>query len=67
VSRRELGSAVVVGLTVATLFGVFLVPALFTLVERLVRWQQRRRAPQPSPGGPSAPQVAPSHAEERGS
>ncbi|HEY2749538.1 MAG TPA: efflux RND transporter permease subunit, partial [Polyangia bacterium] len=44
VSRQELGSAVVVGLSVATLFGVFLVPALFALVERAVRWSHRRRA-----------------------
>ena len=43
VSRRELGSAVVVGLTIATMFGVFLVPVLFALVERLVRWSHRRR------------------------
>ena len=43
VSRQELGSAVVVGLTVATLFAVFLVPVLFAVVERIVRWGQRRR------------------------
>jgi HAE1 family hydrophobic/amphiphilic exporter-1 len=44
-SRRELGSAVIVGLFIATLFGVFLVPALFAIVERLVRrartWRSR--------------------------
>ena len=45
VSRQELGSAVVVGLAVATLFGVFLVPVLFALVERVVRWRSRRREP----------------------
>jgi len=46
-SRRELGSAVIVGMTVATLFGVFLVPALFVIVERVVRrqwWPRPRRA-----------------------
>jgi hydrophobe/amphiphile efflux-1 (HAE1) family protein len=37
ISRQELGSAVIVGLLVATLFGLFLVPALFTIVERLTR------------------------------
>jgi len=42
-SRRELGTAVVIGLTIATFFGVFLVPVLFTVVERVVRWGQRRR------------------------
>jgi len=40
-SRRELGSAVIVGLLVATLFGIFLVPALFAIVERLVRRDKR--------------------------
>jgi HAE1 family hydrophobic/amphiphilic exporter-1 len=45
-SRRELGSAVIVGLLVATLFGVFLVPALFAVVERLVRRSSRaKKAP----------------------
>jgi hydrophobe/amphiphile efflux-1 (HAE1) family protein len=47
VSRQELGSAVVVGLTIATLFGVFLVPVLFALVERIVRRSSRRRAAEP--------------------
>src|SRR4029077_4380805 len=42
-SRQELGSAVIVGLLVATLFGVFLVPALFAIVERLVRRSGERR------------------------
>jgi HAE1 family hydrophobic/amphiphilic exporter-1 len=43
VSRQELGTAVVIGLTIATFFGVFLVPVLFTVVERIVRWGQKRR------------------------
>jgi HAE1 family hydrophobic/amphiphilic exporter-1 len=42
-SRRELGSAVIVGMLIATLFGVFLVPAMFALVERAVRLRCRRR------------------------
>jgi multidrug efflux pump subunit AcrB len=42
-SRRELGSTVIVGLLVATVFGVFLVPVLFTVVERLVERTRRRR------------------------
>jgi HAE1 family hydrophobic/amphiphilic exporter-1 len=42
VSRQELGSAVVVGLLIATLFGVFLVPVLFVLVERIVRRGEQR-------------------------
>jgi HAE1 family hydrophobic/amphiphilic exporter-1 len=43
-SRRELGSAVIIGLLVATVFGVFLVPALFVIVERLVRRSPPREA-----------------------
>jgi HAE1 family hydrophobic/amphiphilic exporter-1 len=39
-SRQELGSAVIVGLLVATMFGVFLVPPLFAIVERLVRHEK---------------------------
>jgi HAE1 family hydrophobic/amphiphilic exporter-1 len=47
VARRELGSAVIIGMSIATLFGVFLVPALFVVVERVVRrqwwrWPRRR-------------------------
>ena len=49
VARRELGSAVIVGMLVATVFGVFLVPALFALVERIVRRPRRRRVPNPEP------------------
>jgi HAE1 family hydrophobic/amphiphilic exporter-1 len=42
IARRELGSAVIVGMFVATMFGVFLVPALFAVVERTVRHEWRR-------------------------
>ena len=42
-ARRELGSAVIVGMLVATMAGVFLVPALFVFVEHAVRLRQRRR------------------------
>jgi HAE1 family hydrophobic/amphiphilic exporter-1 len=41
ISRKELGSAVIVGMLVATLFGVFLVPGLFVMVERIVRRRRR--------------------------
>jgi Cu/Ag efflux pump CusA len=50
-SRRELGSAVIVGMLVATVFGVFLVPALFVVVERVVRRQWWRR-PRPARRAP---------------
>jgi HAE1 family hydrophobic/amphiphilic exporter-1 len=36
-ARQMLGTAVVSGMLAATLLGIFLVPALFVLVERLVR------------------------------
>jgi HAE1 family hydrophobic/amphiphilic exporter-1 len=42
IARKELGSAVIVGLLVATLFGVFLVPPLFAIVERLVRREKKK-------------------------
>ena len=44
VSRRELGTVVIAGMLVATFVGVLLVPALFTFVERILEWRQRRRA-----------------------
>ncbi|HEX2570182.1 MAG TPA: multidrug efflux RND transporter permease subunit [Polyangia bacterium] len=53
-ARRVLGSAVIMGLLVATLFGVFLVPVLFVGVERIVRYKWRwRRRPAPAPQGPA--------------
>jgi HAE1 family hydrophobic/amphiphilic exporter-1 len=51
-SRRELGSAVIVGLFIATLFGVFLVPPLFAIVERLVRRARTRRERRRAAGAP---------------
>jgi HAE1 family hydrophobic/amphiphilic exporter-1 len=52
-ARRELGSAVIVGMFIATSFGVLLVPALFVVVERLARrrWRGARRAAAPEGGG----------------
>jgi multidrug efflux pump subunit AcrB len=43
-ARRELGTAVIVGMLVATVFGVFLVPTMFVLVERVVRRARLKRA-----------------------
>ena len=45
ISRRELGTAVIVGLLIATVFGVVLVPLLFVVVERVVRFSRRQPAP----------------------
>ncbi|MDB4968986.1 MAG: efflux system, inner rane transporter CmeB [Myxococcales bacterium] len=50
VSRQELGTAVIVGLFTATLFGVFIVPVLFVVVERIVRRPKRARAAAPDRG-----------------
>jgi HAE1 family hydrophobic/amphiphilic exporter-1 len=58
VSRQELGSAVVVGLLVATCFGIFLVPVLFVVVERIVRWRARKRSHElPAPPHGAAPSL----------
>jgi Cu/Ag efflux pump CusA len=36
VSRQQLGTVVIMGMLIATMLGIFLVPVLFVLVERLV-------------------------------
>jgi HAE1 family hydrophobic/amphiphilic exporter-1 len=53
-ARQMLGTAVVSGMLAATLLGVFLVPALFVAVERLVGGARRGHedAPVPVPPGP---------------
>ena len=48
VSRQQLGTAVITGMLVATLLGIFLVPVLFVVIERLTH----RTAPS-SDGSPS--------------
>jgi len=55
VSRQQLGTAVIMGMLVATLIGIFLVPVLFVIVERLVH-----RGDAHAPG--AAPAPAPAHA-----
>ena len=40
-SRRDARHAVVVGMLAATLLGVFLVPALFVIVERIARSERK--------------------------
>jgi len=57
-SRRVLGSSVIVGLLVATIFGVFLVPVLFVTVESLVQRLRRRSGGSLSTAGPSAVESA---------
>jgi HAE1 family hydrophobic/amphiphilic exporter-1 len=41
-ARRVMGTVVVSGMLAATLLGIFFIPALFVLVERLREWLSRR-------------------------
>ena len=58
ISRQELGTVVIVGMLAATMIGIFLVPVLFVVVERLFG-AGRTTAPAPV----AAPAHAPAHAE----
>jgi HAE1 family hydrophobic/amphiphilic exporter-1 len=59
-SRQVMGTAVVAGMTVATIVGVLLTPAFFVFIERL---SGRKHAPAASPAstghGPPGPEPAP--------
>lgn len=44
-SRREIGTAVIVGMLFTTLLGIFLVPALYLVVESIVLRLRRRKVP----------------------
>jgi HAE1 family hydrophobic/amphiphilic exporter-1 len=57
ISRQELGTVVIVGMLAATLIGIFLVPVLFVVVERLIGSGRRAAAPTAAPATP------PAHAE----
>jgi len=56
-SRKVMGMAVFSGMLVATFLAVFLVPALFVMIQKL---GGKRAQPQPEPGA-SAPQAPASH------
>src|SRR4029077_10871433 len=60
-ARRMLGTTVVAGMSAATLLGIFLIPTLFVVVERLFS----RRAPTTAHGTsrPEAAGADPAHAE----
>jgi HAE1 family hydrophobic/amphiphilic exporter-1 len=54
VARQQLGTVVIMGMLVATMLGIFLVPVLFVVVERIMRRGAApeiapREAPEPSP------------------
>jgi HAE1 family hydrophobic/amphiphilic exporter-1 len=60
ISRRELGTVVIVGMLLSTLLATFLIPGLFAFVERLVDRVRTRRTPKrstktPEPGPGAAP------------
>ena len=57
-ARQILGTAVVSGMLAATLLGIFFIPALFVIVERLAT---RRKKPADAEAVPTPP-VAPAHA-----
>jgi HAE1 family hydrophobic/amphiphilic exporter-1 len=59
VARRLIGTVTIVGVGFATAFGIFLVPVLFVVVERVSR-RRRERAPEVSPNAePPARSAAP--------
>jgi HAE1 family hydrophobic/amphiphilic exporter-1 len=49
VSRQQLGSTVIMGMLVATLLGIFLVPVLFVVVEKLTHRGEAHAAPAAPP------------------
>jgi HAE1 family hydrophobic/amphiphilic exporter-1 len=51
VSRQQLGTAVIMGMLVATLLGIFLVPVLYVVIERLTQRGDPRVAESPTPLG----------------
>jgi HAE1 family hydrophobic/amphiphilic exporter-1 len=55
VSRQQLGTVVIMGMLVATIVGVFLVPVLFVLVERLTGRAAHAASPAPPPDAAPAP------------
>jgi len=55
VSRQQLGTAVIMGMLVATALGIFLVPVLFVVIERL----SHRRAPAEAPAPTQGPLPSP--------
>jgi multidrug efflux pump len=59
-ARRMLGTAVVSGMLAATVLGIFFIPALFVVVERLAT---RRKAPAPAPAPEAASELGSAHAE----
>jgi hypothetical protein len=49
-----LGTAVVSGMLAATLLGVFIIPSLFVIVEKLAGWRSKSRAGAGDQGAPAS-------------
>jgi HAE1 family hydrophobic/amphiphilic exporter-1 len=49
IGRRVLGSSVIAGMTTATVLGIFFVPVLFVLVERIAGKESKKAVEVPSP------------------
>jgi HAE1 family hydrophobic/amphiphilic exporter-1 len=60
-SQRILGTVVVLGMTGATLIGIFVTPGMLVVIENVALRARRSREKGPAPGAPGAP--APSEAE----
>ena len=60
--RQALGTAVFAGMLGVTLFGLFLTPVFYYVVQGVVEWIQRRRTPD-EPSDPGQPHEEPRHAE----
>ncbi len=61
VSRKILGTVVIAGMLAATVLAIFIIPALFVLVEKLARKDKPKEAAKDSApaGAGSAPHPAP--------
>jgi HAE1 family hydrophobic/amphiphilic exporter-1 len=53
-ARRMLGTAVVSGMLAATLLGIFFIPALFVVVERIAKGRTKK-TPEAAPAAAEAP------------
>jgi HAE1 family hydrophobic/amphiphilic exporter-1 len=61
-ARRMLGTVVVSGMLAATLLGIFFIPALFVVVERLANWRKTEAARAEAPGNTEeVAECAPQH------
>ena len=48
IGRRVLGSTVITGMSAATILGIFLVPVLFVVVERIAKKKPRLEVTKPA-------------------